>query len=144
MCLHMESIPAKRHQQIRNGAARYVTNRHGNRSCVTDMLSNLGWKSLETHMKEARLCMRFKIKHELVAINTSDILIESQNFHNARLVVFPENNQGLEQTTSRHCVSRVDWGFQVSSGCTLCLNSFFTVYSCTVLPSFKMSSFYFF
>jgi len=45
---------------------------------LTDMLSHLGWKSLETHRKEDRLCMLFKIKHERVAINTSHILIESQ------------------------------------------------------------------
>ena len=105
-------------EMVRCRAARYDTNRNGNRSCVTDMLSHLGWKSPENRRKEARLCMLFKIKHELVAINISDRLIESQNSHNARLgnnnyivpqpksdyrktSFFPEN----KQTTSRHCIS---------------------------------------
>ena len=109
---------------VQRRAARYVTNRHGNRSCVIDVLSHLDWKSLETHRKEARLCMLFNIKHELVAINKSDSLIESQSSHvrlgNNKFIVpqskcdyrkesffFPENYQGLEQTTFRHCVSRV-------------------------------------
>ena len=68
-------------EMVQRRAARYVTNRHGNRSCVIDVLSHLNWKSLETHRKEARLCMLFNIKHELVAINKSDSLIESQSSH---------------------------------------------------------------
>ena len=76
-------------EMVQRCAARYVTNRLVNRSCVTDMLSHLGWKSLVPGRKEARLCMLFKIKRELDAINKSDRLVESQNSHNA---TFGNNN----------------------------------------------------
>ena len=59
---------------VQSHAARYITNRHRNRSCVTDMVSHLGWNSLETRRKVPSLCMLFKIKHELVTINKSDRL----------------------------------------------------------------------
>lgn len=57
-------------------AARYVTNRHGNRSSVNDMLKQLQWQPLDTRRKEARLCMLYKIEQELVAVDKSDRLVK--------------------------------------------------------------------
>ena len=50
--------------QIR--AARYVTNRYHNTSCVTSMLDHLDWESLEERRTKRRLIMFFKIVHGLV------------------------------------------------------------------------------
>lgn len=64
-------------EMVQRRAARYVTNRHGNRSCVRDMIGHLEWKPLETRRKEARLCMLYKIEHDLVAIDKQDRLVKT-------------------------------------------------------------------
>ena len=49
-------------------AARWVTNDYSSYSSVTDMLSNLGWRSLENRRTDTRLAMFYKIVYGLVAI----------------------------------------------------------------------------
>ena len=57
-------------------AARFV---HGNYSerdpgCVTRMVSDLGWETLESRRKKDRLTTLYKIWHGLVDMDTGDVL----------------------------------------------------------------------
>ena len=132
ICQHsIGSIPTKCHQQIRDGATLCSEIRHQQtwqlllcyRHAIPPRL-----EFPETRRKEARLCMLFKIKHELVTISKSDRLVKSQNSHNATLgnnnfialqskcyyrkeLFFPRTIRDWSRLTSRHCVSRVAWGF---------------------------------
>ena len=55
-------------EKVQRRAARWVTNDYSSYSCVTDMLSNLGWRSLENRRTDTRLAMFYKIVYGLVAI----------------------------------------------------------------------------
>ncbi|MEW8547040.1 MAG: reverse transcriptase domain-containing protein, partial [Candidatus Thiodiazotropha sp.] len=54
--------------QVQRRAARYVCNDYSSRSpgCVTDMIHELGWESLEERRRMARLSLLYKIHHGLV------------------------------------------------------------------------------
>ena len=58
-------------EMVQRRAARYVSNKHGNRSSVDNMLHHLNWDSLEHRRRIARLVMFYKIVNELVAIDKS-------------------------------------------------------------------------
>ena len=62
-------------EMVQRRAARYVTNRHQNRSSVSDMLHGLNWGSLQNRRKDARLCMLYKVDRRLVAIKKDRGLI---------------------------------------------------------------------
>ena len=53
---------------VQRRAARYVCNRFHNTSSVTDMLSGLGWETLQERRSKLKLCMFYKIVYNLVAI----------------------------------------------------------------------------
>ena len=55
-------------EKVQRRAARWVTNDYSSYSSVTDMLSNLGWRSLENRRTDTRLAMFYKIVYSLVAI----------------------------------------------------------------------------
>ena len=55
-------------EKVQRRAARWVTNDYSSYSSVTDMLSNLGWRSLENRRTDTRLAMFYKIVYGLVAI----------------------------------------------------------------------------
>ena len=55
-------------EKVQRRAARWVSNEYSTYSSVTDMLSNLGWRSLENRRTDARLTMFYKIVYGLVAI----------------------------------------------------------------------------
>ena len=55
-------------EKVQKRAARWVSNDYSTYSSVTDMLSNLGWRSLENRRIDARLTMFYKIVYGLVAI----------------------------------------------------------------------------
>ena len=52
-------------------AARWVKNKFSTYDSVTDMLSELGWRSLECRRIDARMIMFYKIVHGYVAIDLS-------------------------------------------------------------------------
>lgn len=56
-------------EMVQRRAARWVTNRFHNTSSVTDMLHSLDWRTLEQRRVDARLCMLYKIRNHLVAID---------------------------------------------------------------------------
>ena len=59
---------------VQRRAARYVSNRHGNRSRVDSMLEHLEWRPLEQRRRDARLTMLFKIANDQVAVDKTDRL----------------------------------------------------------------------
>ena len=59
---------------IQRRAARYVLDRYHYSASVTEMLNELGWKSLEKRRKYMRLIMMYKIANSLVAINVTNYL----------------------------------------------------------------------
>ena len=62
-------------EMVQRQAARYVTNRHRNRSSVSDMLHGLNWRSLQDRRKDACLCLLYKVDRRLVAIQNDRRLI---------------------------------------------------------------------
>lgn len=56
-------------EMLQRRAARWVTNRYSSYDSVTEMLSDLGWRSLENRRNDARLAMFYKITYGLVAVS---------------------------------------------------------------------------
>jgi hypothetical protein len=63
-------------ENIQRRAARFVTNNYTDRTpgCVTNMITSLGWQSLEQRRQNSRLCMLCKIQHNLID-NNRDLYI---------------------------------------------------------------------
>ena len=55
-------------EMIQRRAARWVSNDYSPYSSVTEMMSNLGWRSLECRRYDVRLAMFYKVVYGLVAI----------------------------------------------------------------------------
>ncbi|MES9880859.1 MAG: reverse transcriptase family protein [Sedimenticola sp.] len=55
-------------EMVQRRAARWTVNDYSRQSSVTDMLSSLGWCSLQDRRTQARLCLFYKIVNSLVAI----------------------------------------------------------------------------
>ena len=62
-------------EMVQRRAARYVTNRHRNKSSVSDMLQGLDWRTLEDRRRDALLCMLYRVDRRLVAIKRDRRLI---------------------------------------------------------------------
>ena len=61
---------------IQRRAARFVYNDYTSRTpgCVTTMLEDLKWDTLQTRRRDNRLCMLYRIQNELIDINKSTYL----------------------------------------------------------------------
>ena len=46
---------------------------------MTSMLQDLGWRNLASRRKDTWLALFYKIKHQLVAVPTDDILIKADS-----------------------------------------------------------------
>ena len=55
-------------EMVQRRATRYATNRYHNTSCVTDMLQDLDWGSLESRRVKIQLTLLFKVIQDLVDI----------------------------------------------------------------------------
>jgi hypothetical protein len=66
-------------ENVQRRAARYVCNDYHSRTpgCVTNMLSDLGWESLESRRRQSRLTMMFRIEKNLVDIPLNKYLQRS-------------------------------------------------------------------
>ena len=58
--------------------APWTTDDYSSYSSVTDMLQTLGWRTLQQRRVDARLCLLYKIIHELVAIYMPHFFSTSQ------------------------------------------------------------------
>ena len=58
-------------EKVQHRAARWVSNRHHQTSCVNTILDALGWPMLQEQCRKARLKMFYKFHYGLVSINSS-------------------------------------------------------------------------
>ena len=130
-------------EQVQKRAARFVHNNYTDRTpgCLTNMVNSLKWEILEDRRKSVRLCMLFKIQHELIDIDRQQYLTpnDSQTRGNNRFSqerpkkdtyrqsFFPktirECNQRPATTTSIVTVEGFRAALKSSSGNTLKNNS---------------------
>ena len=103
-------------EKVQRRAARWVTNDYSSYSSVTDMLSNLGWRSLENRRTDTRQAMFYKIVYGLVAIPLPSYfehlevytrhmhsLFNTDRFTHQSVIInthFPHIHCSLEQATS--------------------------------------------
>ena len=66
-------------EKINRRAARFVSNDYRWRSSMTSMLQDLGWRNLASRRKDTWLALFYKIKHQLVAVPTDNILIKADS-----------------------------------------------------------------
>ncbi|KAI8497214.1 hypothetical protein Bbelb_251630 [Branchiostoma belcheri] len=55
-------------EMVQRRAARYVTNNFLRTSSVTDMLAKLGWQTLESRRRNARLATLYKITNNVISV----------------------------------------------------------------------------
>ena len=69
-------------EQVQIQAARFVHGNYTERNpgCVTRMVKDLGWETLESRRKKDRLTTLYKIRHEAIDMDTGDVL----RFNNRR------------------------------------------------------------
>ena len=102
-------------EKVQRRAARWVSNDYSSCSSVTDMLSNLGWRSLENRRTDMRLALFYKIVYGLVAITLPSYFehpeVYSRHMHSLSYrqihtsvctitTHFPHIHCSLEQATS--------------------------------------------
>jgi hypothetical protein len=71
-------------EKIQRNAARFVKNDYSRHSSVTQMMSDLNWKSLESRRRDSRLILLFKIINNLVAIPPDKYLERKNQNYNLR------------------------------------------------------------
>ena len=99
-------------EKVQRWVARWVSNDYSTYSSVTDMLSNLGWRSLENRRIGARLTMFYKIVYGLVAIPLPSYFVRPEVYtrhmhslsyrqiHTSVCYYFPRVSCSLEQVAS--------------------------------------------
>ena len=65
--------PIAKIEKVLRRAARVLVNRHRNTSNVSDMLSVLGWDTLERRQKDARLTLLYKLQNGTASIHCPDL-----------------------------------------------------------------------
>ena len=55
-------------------AARWTVNNFEQKASVTEMVKNLGWRTLEQRRADAGLCLFYKVVHGLVAVPLPDYI----------------------------------------------------------------------
>ncbi len=81
-------------EKFQHRATRYMLNRFRNRSSMTETLTELGWTSLEEHRKHQRLSMLYKIRNNLVDIDSTPYItriIRPTRNCNAQGYVIPQS-----------------------------------------------------
>ena len=58
---------------VQRRAARWVLSRYNSHDSVTDMLNELGWKSLQFPRTIARLSMLYKFRNNLANVNNGNL-----------------------------------------------------------------------
>ena len=61
-------------EKVQHRAAHCTTSSFDYRSSTTEIVNNLGWRTLEQRRADARLCLFFKIVHGLVAVTLPDYI----------------------------------------------------------------------
>ena len=61
-------------EKVQRRAARWTTSSFDYQSSTTEIVNNLGWRTLEQRRADARLCLFFKIVHGIVAVPLPDYI----------------------------------------------------------------------
>ena len=61
-------------EQVQRRAARWTVGNFDQRASVTQIVQNLGWRTLEQRRTDARLCLFYKVVHGLVAVPLPDYI----------------------------------------------------------------------
>jgi hypothetical protein len=64
----------KQLEQVQRRGARFVQRNYSRESSVSDMITELGWESLQSRRKDARLTLFHKVVHGAVKVNADDYL----------------------------------------------------------------------
>ena len=70
----------KQLEMVQRRAARYVCNNYNYEASVTEMISQLGWRSLQQRRADIRLTFLYKSIHGLVAVDLSNQLVPHTRF----------------------------------------------------------------
>ena len=93
---------AYRVKMVQRRAARWTLKRYHNTSSVTDMLDDLGWRTLEQRRADTRLALLFKIYNGLITVDAREYLRHptqrSQHSHSYSFIP-------LSTSTSSHHLS---------------------------------------
>ena len=103
-CLGPTHILGKKYFSSKKCSAGWTTNSFDYRSSTTEIVNNLGWRTLEQRRADARLCLFFKIVHGLVAVPLPEHLLRRHKvvLHTSNLVWGsrsinrPSRDQGVE------------------------------------------------
>ena len=101
-------------EMVQQRAARFVSNEYRRTSSVTEMISTLGWDTLQKRRDLARLSMMYRIVHHLVDIPVEPYLTPSTSMtrghdslladpdikHNLPTELLPKNRHLVEPTPS--------------------------------------------
>ncbi|XP_068758077.1 uncharacterized protein [Montipora capricornis] len=68
-------------EMVQRKAARFCSQNYDRYASVTDMIKDLGWATLETRRRQARLTLMYKLTHGLIDINTRKYLIQHPESH---------------------------------------------------------------
>ena len=63
---------------VQRRAARWTLCRFSSYDSVSEMLGDLGWRSLEDRRTDSRLCLFYKIVHDLVAVPLPPYVVHTQ------------------------------------------------------------------
>ena len=64
-------------EQVQRRAARWTVSNFDRKASVTEIVQDLGWRTLDQRRADARLCLLFKILHGLVAVPLPDYIQHS-------------------------------------------------------------------
>ena len=67
-------------EMVQRRAARWTLCRFSSYDSVSDMLGDLGWRSLKDRRTDSRLCLFYKIVHGLVAVPLPPYVVHTQVF----------------------------------------------------------------
>ena len=97
-------------------AAHWTTSSFDYRSSTTEIVNNLGWRTLEQRQADARLCLFYKIVHGLVAVPLPDYIQTSNHFsrycHSMTFRQFP----GASYTLLKITINTPSFHWLLSSG----------------------------
>ena len=104
-------------ENIQRRAARFGTNNYTDRTpgCVTNMITPLGWQRLEQRRQNSRLCMLYKIQHNLIDINRDLYIRHSDSRTRGQQRLFQErtNNETYRNSFFQQTVR--DWNLLPAS-----------------------------
>ena len=92
-------------EQVQRRAARYVCNDYCSREegCVSAMIDQLGWRSLEQRRADIRLVFFYKCFHDLVAVDLSkDLIPKTYDSYHSHLYAYhvPNETKTISLTAS--------------------------------------------